>query len=94
MIAANSRYASATVVTQKVNGDDTLYITPSAPKTYTFQYKNYVVNGADRIDDLAASFIGDPTQWFLIAQANPQVLNWFNLTPGTIIRIPTVSVTS
>ena len=94
MIASNSRYVNYSQVTQTVNGKDRLYITPAAPTAFTFQYSFYVVNGSDRVDNIAATFLGDPTQWFLIAQANPQIMNWFNLTAGTIIRIPVLSVTS
>lgn len=94
MIASNSRYVNSVQVTEKVNGRDLIYLTPSAPAAYTFQFTNYIVNGSDRLDNIAASFLGDPTQWFLVANANPQILNWFNLNPGDVIRIPVVSVTS
>lgn len=94
MIASNSRYVNSPQVTQNIEGKDTLYITPAAPTAFTFQYSNYVITGSDRIDNLASTFIGDPTQWYLIGQANPQIMNWFNLVPGTIIKIPTVSVAS
>jgi nucleoid-associated protein YgaU len=94
MIASNSRYLNTPQVTENINGTDILYLTPASPAAYTFQYSFYVVNGSDRIDNIAATFLGDPTQWFLIANANPEIMNWFNLTAGTIIRIPVVSVTS
>lgn len=94
MIASNSRYVNSVQVTENINGKDLVYITPSSIPAYTFRYTNYVVNGSDRIDNLAATFLGDPTQWFLIARANPQIVNWFTLEPGMIIRIPVVSVTS
>lgn len=91
MLASNSRYVNSPQVTQKINGKDKVYIAPSAPSAFTFQYTSYMVNGSDRIDTIAASFLGDPTQWFLIGQANPEIINWFNLAAGTVIRIPIVS---
>lgn len=94
MIASNSRYVDSQQVTENTNGTDVIYITQDAPVAYTFKYTYYVVNGSDRIDNIAATYLGDPTQWFIIAKANPQVMNWLNLTAGTIIRIPAVSVTS
>jgi hypothetical protein len=92
MIASNSRYAQSTVVTETIDGEDVQYITPSAPTSYTFSYNYYVLKGSDRIDNVAASYFSDPTQWFLIGYANPQVMNWFDTTPGEVIRIPLVSV--
>ncbi len=92
MISNKSRYSNSVLVTETVGGKDVVYITPSAPTAYTFRYVYYVVNGSDRIDDIANAYFSDPTQWYLIGDANPQIMNWFNLTPGTIIRIPQVSV--
>jgi hypothetical protein len=94
MIASNSRYANSALVTEDVNGKDTIYITPSAPVSYTFKYSYYIVNGSDRIDNIAAAYFGDPTQWYLIGDANPQVMNWLSIPAGTIIRIPQVAVSS
>lgn len=94
MIAANSRYSNSKLVTETVNDNDVLYITPSSPTAYTFAFNYYVVDGSDRIDNIAAAFLSDPTQWYLIGDANPQIMNWLEISPGTIIRIPRVSVNS
>lgn len=94
MISSKSRYANSKIVTQSVNGKDVRYITPSAGQSFTFQFNYYVINGSDRIDNIANAFLGDPQQWHLIADANPQVMQWFNLVPGTVIRIPRISVAS
>lgn len=97
MISTNSRYIDSVLVTQpKLSGNQTsntqppniLVITPSQPVNYTFNFVFYVVHGADRIDTLAYDFYGDPTKWWVIADANPEVMNWFNLSEGMIIRIP------
>lgn len=94
MIASNSRYANSQLVTESVNGNDTLYITPSEPVSYTFTFSYYIVDGSDRIDNIAAAFLSDPTQWYLIGDANPQIMNWLDIPAGTIIRIPRVAVNS
>ena len=49
--------------------------------TYTWQF-------GDQIDYLAHSAYGDETQWWRIADANPEILFWNNLTPGTNVRVP------
>jgi len=93
MISNTSRYANSKLVTGNVKGKgDVIYITPSAPTAYTFRYIFYVVNGSDRIDNVAHAYFSDPTQWYLIGDANPQITNWFTLEPGTVVRIPQVSV--
>lgn len=92
MIASNSRYINTPQVISSVNGKDVLYLGYQEPTAQTFQYTNYVVNAADRIDNLASTFLGDPTQWFKIAQVNPEVINFFNLEPGTMLRIPVLQV--
>jgi phage tail protein X len=63
-------------------------IVPSSPSDYTFTYSPYQFTGADRLDNLANSFYGDPAAWWSIADANPEILDWSNVAPGTIIRIP------
>jgi hypothetical protein len=89
MIGPNSRYSDSLLVTEEQpDGNDVIVITPSDATAYTFNYSLYIVNVSDRIDTLANAFLGDSTKWWLIADANPEVMNWFNLSPGTVIRIP------
>lgn len=81
-------------VVEKINNVDRLFLGYQEPTSQTFQYTLYIVNAADRIDNVASAFLGDATQWFKIAQVNPEVLNFFNLQPGTILRIPVQQVLS
>lgn len=56
------------------------------------QMQNYSVVSGDRLDNLAARFIGDPTLFWMIADANG-VSDADSLTaePGKVILIPLVS---
>ena len=45
----------------------------------------------DRIDILAHNYLGDATQWWQIADANPDWFWWDSLPAGLIIRIPDAS---
>lgn len=94
MISSSSRYANSTLVTENINGNDVVYITPSEAVSYTFQYNYYVINGSDRIDNISNAYLGSPLIWYLIGNANPQIMNWLEVSPGTTIRIPKVSVSS
>ena len=91
MISSNSRYANSTLLTEEVNGKSIVFIAPTQPTVQTFQYNFYTVVLADRIDTIASTFLGNPSLWYMIAQVNPQIINFFTLTPGTILRIPTVA---
>lgn len=89
MISAESRYASSKLATIKDDdGRDILCIVPSAFKGYTFSFTYFVVDASERIDQIANAYYGDPTKWWQIADANPEVLDWSSVSSGTVIRIP------
>lgn len=49
----------------------------------------YTVREGDRLDLLAQRFFHDPRKWWLIADANPDVLTLEELLqPGRALRIP------
>lgn len=89
MISSGSRYANSKLVTEKKeDGTDVIVITPSQAQAFTFTYSYYVVNGSDRIDNIANAFYGDPTKWWRIADANPEIMKWDTLDAGVVLRIP------
>lgn len=91
MISANSRYSKSVLTTEEVDGASVVYILPTQPVVTTFQYVYHTVTYVDRIDTIAASFLGNPALWYLIAQVNPQIIDFLSLTPGTTLRIPTIA---
>lgn len=88
MIVPNSRYANSNITTVMKDGADVAVIVPSAASTYSFAFVNYQVAVGDRIDTLAFRFYGDATQWWRIAQANPEIMFWDNIAVGSIVRVP------
>lgn len=88
MISTSSRYVDSQLVTIDNNGNNVVVIVPGVQESYTFTYVNYLVNGGDKVDQIANSFYNDPTQWWRIADANPEILDWTFLQAGTLIRIP------
>lgn len=89
MISATSRYANSQLATiEAPSGADIVCIVPSTPQSFTFTYTYYAVTVADRIDQLAYAFYGDPTKWWKIADANPEIMDWSSIQVGTVIRIP------
>lgn len=91
MIDAESRYAQSAISAITVKGKDRFVIVPSPQQAFTFNYQFYQVLDGDRIDAIAYKFYGDPLKWWVIADANPQRLDWGSLVPGELIRIPMVT---
>lgn len=88
MISANSRYASSTVVSLDQDGQTVNVIVPGQQVPQTFSYVSHMMTDNDRLDNLSYRYFGDPTQWWQIANANPEWIDWTAVPPGTIIRIP------
>lgn len=91
MIQPGSRYENS--ITETVigpNGHARQIIVDTPPGAYTFSYVSYQVTADDRIDSISADFYGDPTLWWNIANANPEIMDWSVLPVGAIIRIPNI----
>lgn len=89
MISAFSRYANnkvTPIVTPKGTRSTIIIQPPSAPATYNVALYTWEVG--DQIDFLAHSAYGDDQQWWRIANANPEILYWNNIAPGTVVRVP------
>ena len=88
MITAVSRYAQSALVAFNYENQDIAVIVAGQQQNFTFNFTNYQVVVGDRLDKLAYQFYLDPTKWWQIADANPEILDWSTLTEGMIIRIP------
>lgn len=83
-----SRYTDSVVVNVAVAGKTRKVIVPSPPRPYVITFRSYLVTANDTLDDLAATFFGNATWWWKIADANPEIRDWTSLAVGTVIRIP------
>ncbi|MER5754294.1 tail protein X [Streptomyces sp. NPDC002088] len=90
MISSNSRYADSTLALVSSGRGTNLTVVPGQQREWSFNFTYHQLTSADRIDLLAVQFYGDARLWWHIADANPEVLDWSVLTPGQIIRIPSV----
>jgi nucleoid-associated protein YgaU len=50
--------------------------------------QKYTVMAGETLESIAAKIYGDPTQFWRIADLNPQIKFPIDLTPGEVIRIP------
>lgn len=89
MIYQDSRYENADVVRMQRDGKTRLTVVPQ-PQTVlsVLNFAYYTVVEGDRIDQLAAMYLGDPELWWVIAEANPQRSFYEGLPVGALLRIP------
>jgi nucleoid-associated protein YgaU len=87
-ISATSRYAQSTVVPITVNGQPRQTIVSSEQIPFVIKFVFHQVTSNERIDNIAYQFYGDATRWWVIADANPEIMDWSTITEGTLIRIP------
>ena len=88
MIGPTSRYATSTVSVVEDDRGKHQSVNIPAPTDKTVSFTYYQVEATDRVDMLAFNLYGSGQFWWVLADANPEILDWTDLTPGTIIRIP------
>lgn len=92
MIFLNSRYAQNPVSTLVFSNDVQVYRTAlrSPPALPPASFRLHFWTETDRLDALANLLFGDPAMWWIIADLNPEILDFYGLAPGTVIRVPNV----
>lgn len=88
-ISANSRYAQSQLATIYENGQPRLTIVPGEVQPFVVQYVFHQVTANERIDQISYTYYKDATRWWVIADANPEILDFSSLTAGSLLRIPT-----
>ena len=88
MISPDSRYRDSTTTLVSSNRGVHLTVVPSAPSDWVFDFTYYRWRADDRLDLLPHSFYGDPRLWWMLADGNPEILDWTSLKVGQIIRVP------
>jgi hypothetical protein len=90
-IYADSRYADGTIFKAYDSRYQDYYYTVFREfPISTVRFYHYTWTGRDRIDLVASTFLGDPAAWWKIMDINPEIIDPFNISIGTTIRIPRV----
>lgn len=91
-IYLGSRYETATVdfLTLRTNGDAAPVVFYEFSDLGQMTYSEYVWKAGDRLDAIAMQFYRDPENWWIIAEANPEVTDVQSIPAGTVLRIPSV----
>jgi nucleoid-associated protein YgaU len=90
MILKGSRYFDGPLVqvVDSRTGSFTVTVKRKFPSARFITYVDYVWKDGDEIDQLAHIYLGNPSSWWLILDANPNIHDVFSIEPGTVIRIP------
>ena len=91
MIVPGSRYANYPVVYVTTKSTTRAVITPPAAAPVLFNYTWYQWTDGDTIQSIAAKNYGDAVKWWIIANANPEILDWGSVVSSSMIRIPVVA---
>ena len=88
-IAADSRYVGAVITTATgPDGSTRQEMRTAFPRARVISYTYERLREGDRVDTLAFKHYGKASLWWMIADANPEIIDWFAVEPGTILRIP------
>jgi nucleoid-associated protein YgaU len=87
-----SRYSGVPLGTLQTAGGPVVYVTrrflPLGAQLGTFA--SHAVSQGERLDTIAARYLGDPTQFWRICDANDTLRPAdLTATPGTVLNIPT-----
>lgn len=84
VITAKSRYSNARIVPLPTENVAVVRIFPPLVQEFWL----YTWKTSDRLDRIAAKYLGDPKDWWKIMDANPMVQDPYDIRPGQQIRIP------
>lgn len=89
MIYLDSRYADGPLFKANDARDGSYRLTVFREwPTYISKFYLYEVVETDRIANIAYKFLGQSERWYEIMDLNPEIIDPFTLTPGTMLRIP------
>lgn len=83
MISTDSRYIDSRIVVV----DNVPHIVRVFPAPIADHYL-YTWKESDRLDYIAARFLGDPKKWWQILDINPLIQDPNDIRPGDQIRVP------
>lgn len=92
MIYQNSRYYSQNVdfVAFQENGDELPIVFYEFDELGRVTWSEHVFSSGERLDNIAYRYYGRTDLWWLIPEYNPEIVDFDNILPGTVLRIPRV----
>lgn len=91
-ILTGSRYENSTVdfFTKKEYGTSYPVVFYTPDSLVNISFLNHVVTEGETLHGLSQVYFSRPDLWWAIVEYNPEIVDFINITPGTVIRIPSV----
>lgn len=90
-VNATSRYAEGTIsVVDDPQRGQHQEVVPGPAVDRSFAFTFYQVTDGDTVDMLGYTFFGAGQLWWMLADANPEIIDWNNLPVGAVLRVPYV----
>lgn len=91
-IYQNSRYYNQLIdyVSYSVDGSSLPIVFYEFDNPTKISWWEHIYTEGERLDQIAYTYYKRPEYWWLIPEYNPQVPDFTNITPGTVLRIPRV----
>jgi len=92
MIYQNSRYYHQLIdhVAFVQNGDLNPIVFYQFDNPGTISWWQHIYTEGERLDTLAYKYYQRSDYWWVIPEYNPQIADFQNITPGTVLKIPHV----
>jgi hypothetical protein len=92
MIYQNSRYYHQLIdhVAFTENGDLQPIVFYQFDYPGNTSWQEHIYSYGERLDSLAYKYYKRVDYWWLIPEYNPQIADFQNITPGTVLKIPNV----
>jgi hypothetical protein len=91
-IYSGSRYEYSLIdfFSTKLQGDENPTVFYTMTDMGVVSYYEHVYGQGERLDLLATKYYGTPQFWWVIAEYNPEIIDFTNIPAGTTIRVPRV----
>jgi nucleoid-associated protein YgaU len=92
MIYQSSRYYNQLIdyVSFVENEDELPIVFYTFDTQGTITWTEHVYQKGERLDQLSFQYYGRPDFWWVIPEYNPEIDDFSNIPPGTVLRIPRV----
>lgn len=91
-IYKGSRYEYSTIdfVSTTANGSLNPIVFYQFSDLGLVSYYQHVYVAGERLDQIAYRYYRSPEYWWIIPEFNPEIVDFINIEPGTVLRIPNV----
>lgn len=91
-INPQSRYYNSNVgyVQMTADGEYKPIVFYSPDSLVGINYREHIYKSGERLEGLAFKYFNRADLWWSIVEYNPEIKDFFNIEPGTVLRIPNV----